>query len=50
MSGIGDLLDYPPEDRATVAESFLASIRGKVCSNLEQSCDDNKGDSDVRYS
>lgn len=50
MSGIGDLLDYPQEDRVAVAESFLASIRGKACSKLEQSCDDNEGDSDVRYS
>lgn len=50
MSGIGDLLDYPPEDRVAVAESFLASIRGKSCSNLEQSCNDNKGESDVGHS
>lgn len=44
MSGIGDLLDYPPEDRAEVAASFLAAIRGETCSKLEQHSDNEQGD------
>ena len=46
MSGIGDLLDYPVEDRIAIAISFLESIRGKPCSKLEQYYNEKQGEYD----